>query len=136
MKPEAISLIGMRKPKEDDEKFIYSTWLAGMYFGNIGLKTRASKEEFTNNYRQVIRKIIGFSTIQIAALLEDPDIICGYSVSEPNRKVVHWVYCKPAFRRLGLATDLVPKETEFVTHITEMVRNFLPDQITFDPYRI
>ena len=63
--------------------------------------------------------------------------IVGYSVSEPERKILHWLFIKNDYRRLGYGTALL-KETcgdndqWFYTHRTRSSVPFLGPRFRWD----
>jgi hypothetical protein len=76
--------------------------------------------------------------IRIAALPDNVDVILGYLVYQPG--ILHYVFVKEGFRKLGIAKDLVIqsdlKDDCKCTHKTEWVYKILrkyPD-ITYDPF--
>lgn len=107
-------LISIRKIAEADKNFIYSTWLDGVYYGNDLYKT-ADKIQFKNKYKKFLYKVMENSKteVQIACLKDDPDIILGYAVFEGS--TLHFVYVKAAWRKIGLAKDLIPKDLKNIS---------------------
>lgn len=140
MKKEAEDLIELRSFAPTDESFIYATWLAGFYYGNAGLQKLIEKVSYFNKYRRLVAYILAKPTISIrvAALKADTDTICAYVIldSHPTGRVLHWAYCKPSFRRLGLVHDLIPPDIIATTHMTESVKDLKPKQWDFNPYLI
>lgn len=135
------------KDLEGDTAFIYSTWLRGLYFGNswpkevfqdprapIDLYREIDADLFFNYYHEVIEKIISRkpTKISVCVLKEDEDVILGYSVSEP--KILHWVFVKDAWRKLGIAKDLIPKDIQVITHLTKIGSLIKPIQWKFNPW--
>jgi GNAT superfamily N-acetyltransferase len=97
---------------------------------------RSSKVPYMNRkmvfkYSTVIDAIITrpVITINLYVLKDDEDIIIGYSVFEttPKDVVLHWVYVREDWQRLGLATDLVPKNFTVITHMTKDASAILRD---------
>jgi hypothetical protein len=126
------SLITIRSYKPDDYNFILATWLRGLYYGNDWFG-KIPKEIYMDRYHKVIDAILRKPTIQasLAVLLEDPDVILGYSIYEPD--ILHWVYVKTAWRRIGIAKDIVPRGTNTVTHLTK-IGDQIRKQMEFNPF--
>lgn len=67
--------------------------------------------------------------------------VMGYSVAEPG--ILHWIYTKKDYRRLGVAKSLLSKEIEDwpnevighprFTHMTDSSYRFLPRWWKWDP---
>lgn len=127
-------LIHIREAVTEDYNFIMATWLRGLYYGNDWFK-RIDKEAFMHHYWGFINKLLTKPTtrIRVACLNDDPQIVLGYSVSEAP--VLHWIFVKKAWRKIGLARDLTPKETTTITHITN-VFDERRHHYKFDPFSV
>jgi hypothetical protein len=128
-------LIAYRGLHPNDMNFIYSTWLKGLRYGNDWFSF-ITKEAYFTFYHRIIELILNkpHVIIQIACLKEDPDVILGYSVYEGF--VLHWVFVKSAWRKIGIAKDLVP-EFKSVSHITAIAKSILITkfpQVEFNPF--
>lgn len=129
------SLISIRPSEPGDHNFILATWLRGLKYGNDWFDAIDS-ETYFRVYGAFIEKIIGDknSTVSVACLKDDPDVILGYSVT--TGKSLVWVFIKKSWRNIGIAKSLVPKTIEKVTHLTSVGRSILrknPD-VKFDPF--
>lgn len=58
------------------------------------------------------------TTVRIAVLEEDNDVVLGFSVVEKN--ILHYVHVPRAYRRQRIATMLVPDGIEWFTHATKI----------------
>ncbi len=129
-------LIKLRPAQKSDEPFIYATWLKGLRFGNDWFELIDSTIYY-ENYKRVIDVLLSRPTtkVTVSCLKEDPDVILGYCVSEPS--TVHYIHVKEAWRKLGIANDLLPKDLKVVTHMTNQGKvifvNKLKD-IKFNPF--
>jgi len=102
--PEASLAVLIRKPVEADVPLIYNSW------------ARSYKHQFKKMafpiYKAFIEPVIAdciqHSEILVACDPTDQDEIFGYIVVEDTIEgpVVHYVYVKSPFRRLGIATML------------------------------
>jgi GNAT superfamily N-acetyltransferase len=63
--------------------------------------------------------------------------VMGYSVSEPSRRVLHWLFVKEKFRRVGIGRALLdatcPDGAYTYTHRTRASSRFLGERFTWDP---
>lgn len=129
-------LISIRDYLPTDESFLYKTWLDGLKYGNTQNKLdkdvnqenehwfKYSFEEleyshFCAKYRKIIKHIISKpnTKVRIACLIDDPDTIIGYIITEPQ--ILHWVYVRNDWRNIGIARDLIPDNITYVTHLTK-----------------
>ena len=95
----------IRSVNESDLPFIYSTWINAMrYDSPLGKTCRVTI--FTKEYVKVIDSILDLDTtnILIACHVEDPYIIFGYLVYQPN--LIHFTYVKDIFRQMGICKSL------------------------------
>lgn len=154
-------LVSIRPGVESDLSFIYSTFMKSLYFGNtlqkkvdgapwhpnhaelkiirrapFDLFSQIREETFYQNYQKVIERLIRKPGVQvfIACLKEDPDVILGYSIFQP--KILHFVFVKDVWRRIGLARDLIPPDIEYLTHLTKVGRSIAPKQWEYNPFLI
>lgn len=126
-------LVTQRPGSKEDHAFIYASWLQGLYYGNYYFR-EIDKDIFFKHYNKVIEYLLNKknSIVVISCLREDPDVILGYAVCEPT--ILHWVFIKEPWRKLGLARDIIPKETQVVTHLTEVACNIKPKIWVFNPF--
>jgi hypothetical protein len=129
-------LISIRDNCIADENFIYDSWLNGNYYGHKSYCKDCKREApynyvenipqsvYFKNYREVVRRILSRPTTQVkvACLKQSPDIVLAFSVFEPG--TLHWVWVKPEWRKIGLATDLLPPDIQCVTHMTKSGKGF------------
>lgn len=128
-------LIEIRKGVEGDAPFIMQTMLNGLYYGTDFIK-QIEKGAFMGTYHDILERLIYRATtgIHVACLKEDRDVILGYSIFE--KEILHYVFVKPVWRRIGLARDLVPTDTLVTTHLTDMGSSIKPSHIGFNPFLI
>lgn len=114
-------LIALRAYKPEDESFLYSTFLKGLYYGDSWFRL-IEKDVFMKNYHRIISALLASpnTTVKIACLKEDHDTIVGYSIMNVNQKTLHYVFTKPVWRTIGVAKMLVPVTVETVTHMTKV----------------
>lgn len=130
-------LITSRTAREGDMNFIFSTFLRGLYYGNEWYG-RIKAEIYYTHYHRVLERLLAKKgcTILISCLKEDPDTIIGYSIFEPE--ILHYVFVKPIWRKIGIARDLIPENTASYTHLTKQgiqLQKKYPNTI-FNPFNI
>ncbi len=113
-------LVAIRDFLPGDKNFIFASWLRGMYYGDSWLSLM-NKDVFMSTYHRVIETLLESPGVQIkvACLKDDPDCILGYAVLSRVTPVLHWTFVKSAWRGIGIAKMLVPKETKIVTNVTK-----------------
>jgi len=133
LKQDLDQLLKVRLARKDDEALIYQTWLKGLYFGSSWF-SKMDQKVFFQKYRVVINSLLPRSQVFIAALKEEEDTVLGYSVTQNN--LLHWIFVKTSWRKMGLAKRLIPDNINTVTHLTDLVRPLLPKKFKFDPFMI
>lgn len=129
-------LITIRPFTKDDENFIYSTWLRGLYYGNDWFHA-IDKDAYFENYEPIVKAIVHkpATEIRVACLKDSSEVALGYCVSEGA--AVHYIFCKEIWRGIGLMTDLLPKDFHTVTHLTKaglgIIRKKFP-HVIFNPF--
>ena len=91
----------------------------------------------------IIKKILTKCTLLVACDPEDPDVIWGYVAFDQVDPVLHFVYVKGAFRRMGIGTRLLSEaglildEPVVVSHRTESLFKAFPNvKWRWNPYRM
>lgn len=128
-------LISVREGVESDHPFIYASWLKGLRYGNDWFSLIES-DHYYKNYHAVIEHLLNDpnTTVLIACLQEDPDVILGFSVSSGDR--LHWVFVKQRWRKIGIARSLAPTQVSSVSHLTDAGKSILKRHpgVTFKPF--
>lgn len=125
-------------PNEDELKFILDSWSSSyrksVYAGTVP----------NNLWQEVIRasitQLVGRSNCN-TIVARVGDRVMGYAVAEPG--ILHWLYVKKDFRRLGIGRCLLnaitlpwPAEVKKFpryTHNTYGAQRFLPKWWKWDP---
>lgn len=129
-----LNLITTRQAILSDEAFIFSSWLLGLYYGDSWY-SKLDKDYFMKYYHKVIEQLLSTSTIKIACLKEDPNTIIGFSVFDEDK--LHWVTCKKDWRRIGVASLLVPREIKVVTHANKVGLEIAKKKdLDFQPFHV
>jgi ribosomal protein S18 acetylase RimI-like enzyme len=95
----------------------------------------------------ILKKILTNCTLLVACDPEDTDVIWGYVAFDQVDPVLHFVYVKGAFRRMGIGTRLLrqfmnslpgdPLEPVIVSHRTEGLFKAWPNvKWRWNPYRM
>lgn len=101
--------VKVRPYRPKDESFVLATWLQNLYFYSR-FKSRMPKGAFMEWMHQRAETIMINATVIVACDPEDEDVIYGYRVSGTDKRglhIVHYVYVKGTWKRLGIATKLM-----------------------------
>jgi hypothetical protein len=128
-----LELIELREGRQEDFKFITKTFTSGLYFGNDFFK-EVPKEIFFNYFPILVNELLSVSSVKVACLKEDPDVILGYSLFRGSR--LHWIYVKQAWRKNGISKLLVPLEINTCTYLTKVGKSLKPKEWIFNPFLI
>lgn len=132
-------LVAIRDYLESDKNFIFSTWLRGLYHGDSWF-SEIPKDIFMKHYHKFIEYLLNHAntTVKVACLKDDPEVILGYAVLNKEDTLLHWVFCKSAWRNIGIAKSLVSQSVNTVTHLTKIglsIKRKRPN-IVFNPFAI
>jgi GNAT superfamily N-acetyltransferase len=97
------------------------------------------QDTYYHHYHDIVERYLASPSvvINIACLPDEPDVILGYSVTSTDRKALHWVFVKSAFRRMGIAKSLVPTTVVTATHITKVGASVLKKKhLSFNPFHL
>jgi ribosomal protein S18 acetylase RimI-like enzyme len=94
----------IREGAPSDYNLIIGTFLNGVKYGSSYFKS-IDDDAFFHNYTKFVEYVTFNSDVKICCLEEDEDVIVGYVLSKGE--VIHWIYTKPAFRKLGVANSLL-----------------------------
>lgn len=98
-----------REFREDDEAFIFNSWLKSFQEGSRWASEIPPQIYFAN-HKKVVAQLLKDSGIVIAANPESTDQIFGYGVYQPSTggvTVLHYIYVKHPYRKLGIGRDVV-----------------------------
>ena len=110
-------MLVVRKSKEEDKAFIYSTMLRGLYYG-CDYFTSIDKQAFFANYPRVLDRLLDVADVSIACLADDEDVIVGFSITRPN--IIDYCFVKTPFRKQGVAKLLLGGAVfSYTTHLTK-----------------
>lgn len=139
MESNLQELYEVRDFKPEDKSFIMATFLRGLYYGNTWFGA-IPKDIFMNNYKHIIEALLHNpkTTLKIACLKEDKDVILGYSILSADYQTIHWVFVKSAWRKQGIAKTLVPQHPVYATHLSELGKVLLTklQGAVFNPFAL
>ena len=96
----------IREVKDGDVNLIYSTWLRSFLYNSPITESIRSDIYFPNHQKVLDRILVSPETkIKVLVLKEDDRVIVGYIVYQDPQ--VHFIYVKPAFRKEGVASELL-----------------------------
>jgi hypothetical protein len=95
----------LREPIGSDIPFIYSSWMKSYRYGSHIGKSCKNSILYSNFYKIIDYILSQDNTkILVASHLDDPLIVFGYMVAQPN--VIHYCFVKEDFLRFGIAKSL------------------------------
>jgi GNAT superfamily N-acetyltransferase len=127
-----------------EKSFVYNSWLKS--YGKSRESQRMSSKVYFHNYTKIIDGILEDCYVAFALNPDDLDQIFGFVVfnydEDINLTVIHYIYVKEAFRKLGLAKKLMqqiqpqlgsePMICTFANHIFDDLREkYL---LAYDPF--
>jgi hypothetical protein len=134
--------IEIRNAVTDDLPFIFATWLRSYRHSSQFAKKISNDVYFKYHHAAIERIISRGGIIKIANIVGDPNVILGYACLEAQGgtdMVVHYVYVKKNFRKMGIASRLYkPEKGDYFTHLTDDVTWALAkyDGLIYNPYRL
>jgi GNAT superfamily N-acetyltransferase len=126
--------IELREPVPGDINFLLSTMLKGLYYGSK-FWALVDQEAFFKNYEPFLKNLLIFNYVKIACLQEDPDVILGYSLYKNN--ILHFIFVKKSYRKLGIGKLLYPEGIDTVSHLTDSGDNIRKKlNLKFNPFAL
>lgn len=109
-------------------------------FYDSPLSTAMARETFHSSFSSVMDAIMARSTTLVACSPGDKDLIFAFMVFEPT--LLHFTFCKEAFRRLGITLSLFTEAfgakdaAVTITHWTTFLRQIYPSHthLTYNPF--
>jgi GNAT superfamily N-acetyltransferase len=123
-------MIKLRPGTEEDHAFILSSWLKA-YFDCGNHYYRPPKKIFFEKHADKVKEHLAGHVI-VATTEEDPSQIIGYAVHSSG--VLHFVYVKSLFRKMGVARELIRKASckQYSQHTTGS--KFINKHMEYNPY--
>lgn len=134
----------------DDEGFIYNSWLKSHRTGAAWARDVPPQVYFAG-HKKVVASLLAESEIVVACNPESPAQIFGYAVYQASSAgvlVLHYLYVKHPYRKLGIATALYRQVERLAghdldlpaiaTHVTGVWSDVLKDRwhMIYNPYVI
>jgi GNAT superfamily N-acetyltransferase len=113
-----VPAVVYRDANDTDTGFLFNSWLRS-YRSNSEWVRAIPAQIYFHNHKRVVAQLLKDAGVLIAANPDDPDQIFGYAVWQPTIgrvAVLHWVYVKEPYRRLGIGTKLVATVRRLADH--------------------
>lgn len=131
--------LSWRPVRDDERNYVLSSWIKS-YSSNSAdsaLYHARGVDGFASDYAPIVRALVARSRIAVAALAEDPTLMCGWMAVEGS--TLHYLVTKPRWRRMGVARWMVA-ELEGLpvdyTHETRKGRRLVGTKWTYRRWRI
>lgn len=116
--------------------FIFSYWLKSFRHGNPFIK-KANPGAYYKHYHTYIENLLNKpdSTIRLAVLSDDHDVVLGFSVVRED--VLDYIFVQTNHRRQGIAKKLVPPGITTISHTTQLATRIWQKkykEIKFNPF--
>ena len=96
-----FNIFNTREAKDDDLNFILNSWLKS----NRHNYSHIDNDTYYRQYKNHVVELLQNSVTLIACSEEDPDHIYGYITFEDG--IMHYLYIKYTFRKMGMGTELI-----------------------------
>jgi hypothetical protein len=105
---QEVAPLSIRPGCGADHSFILATWLRSFRHGSPFAR-RLVDAVFYANHHPLVESLVARSTVSVATLEDDPNVILGYLVTEKQgpQHVLHFAYVKKEFRRMRVLTQLL-----------------------------
>ncbi len=121
-----------------DFGYIHKTWLR---VWRSHFPRDVNDALFSEYHRHIFNRILANSKVYIATIEEDESMVLGYLVA--RKDVLHWVWVRSAFRRMGIANALMDAylreagKPRYASHWTQSGEHFVKKLgLKFNPFLI
>lgn len=142
-----VPAVVYRAPTPADTSFIFNSWLKS-FRSNSEWARAMPPAIYFDNHKRVVDRLLKECGVLVAANPEDPEQIFGYAVYQAtagNVTILHWLYVKHTYRRLGIGGEIFRTVRELTRHKPELpvvgthytsLWNVLADKwrLVFNPY--
>lgn len=139
MSDEAPSVIAVRPAGPADLSFIFSGWLRSYHESEVARHVPNDVYFSSGGHHGIVRRLLDEVGAVVACSASDPTELYGFACGAPG--VLHYVYVKAAFRRLGVAKLLlgalgVIDAPTVVTHHNRVIKAWQDNgrRYAFNPY--
>lgn len=141
---EKIKVEFRKLNKDKDQNFIFNSWLKSNR--NSYHTKHVVNDIYFFEHKMIIQYLMDTSDFLVAVNPEDPDQIYGYICYEHIKDeipVIHYIYVKYTYRKLGIAKQLLTKavptfdtDPVCISHFNKVVIDKLPgkDLLVYNPY--
>ncbi len=130
-------IVTTRAYHEGDKALVLASWLKGLYYGDSWFSL-IPKDIFMKAYHALLERLLDAPGVEIkvACLKDDPEVILGYAVY--TNTVLHWIFVKKSWRKIGIAKMVCPAELTAVTHLTDLGKQLLRNRpgVVFNPFAL
>lgn len=108
-----------RAGRQEDMAFIFATWLQ-CYKHSSSFARHIPKKVYFEQHHAIVERLLARCEVLVCTLADSDSTIVGYVVRGPG--ILHFVYVKKDFRRMGVASGLlvdVDPNAMVFTHWTE-----------------
>jgi GNAT superfamily N-acetyltransferase len=102
------------------QSLVYSKWMRSLRYGNDYYRL-IDKDAYFSTYEKIITALLHnrSAVLRLAVLSDDRDVVLGWSIVR-TRTILDYVHVQKDFRKKGIATALVPKDVDTITHATHV----------------
>ena len=125
----------IRTATESDLRFVHSSWHTNHW--RTWAHKYVEREVYKSSQDRHIDLLMARSVVTVAFFPEVPDEVLGWACVEPYPEVLHYVYVKGTYRRMGIARGLVEGRARCYTQYTDAAGRKFAEKvgITFNPYK-
>lgn len=102
------------------ENLVLAPFLTTLRYGNDLFKL-IDKASYFGHYREYIKHLLSRSTMHVRLAILDDGTVAGWCLFQD--KTIHYIWVKKEGRRNGIAKDLIPKDFDTISHITNVGMN-------------
>lgn len=117
----------VRNAEEGDVAYVISAWTRGQRA--VGDNRDMEAETYFRQMRDLIASRLSFGECKLAVNIEDPWQIFGFVCYDEHPVVIHYVYVKHTFRRLGIGRRLLELATNGKRPVTVTTKGMLYDDV-------
>ena len=116
--------MNIRQFKETDRDFVTKSLLMSFMNGSKEVQ-KINRDSYMNAHNSTINKLLDRCECLLACDDQDDDLIYGFVIFEGLSKVdvLHYLYVRKAFRKKGIARDLLTKTRKkhfvVISHLTD-----------------
>lgn len=110
---DIVQNVLLRKPIKDDENFIFSSYLKSFRCSSDNL--RMDNDVYFFNFKRIIEHLVAKNNISILCDVADHNLVIGYCIHDTRNDdvtVIHYIYVRYTFRKLGMARILFQAATK------------------------